>query len=342
MHEITDTDNLVLHERGAWHGLGTVVEDAPTPREALELAGLGWTVQQLDLVAGSEDEGLDEPLPVPSHVANVRSDTGGVLGVVGRGYEPIQNAELAAFSEALAEQGDEVKIESAGSIRSGKRVWFLLKGESLSIDGDGEHVPYICVSNGHDGTAAMRCTPTTVRVVCSNTLHMVIPDGRDSGRITKGFVVRHTGDVRGKVEAAKRALELYGRSRDATAELLGTLAAKDVSRSAIQDFWLDVYQRIQAPVPTNPSTPGEKAQRTAAERAMKSMAARFDLERDALGARPSALLALNAFTGWMQHDRPVTGKTLAARAENRVRNRLFGETVGRTGKALEAAVAAFG
>lgn len=39
-HEITSTDNVVLHRTSAWHGLGTVVADAPTPREALTLAGL--------------------------------------------------------------------------------------------------------------------------------------------------------------------------------------------------------------------------------------------------------------------------------------------------------------
>ena len=47
-HEITSTDGLVLHKEEAWHGLGTIVEDAPTPQEALQIAGLDWTVKQTE------------------------------------------------------------------------------------------------------------------------------------------------------------------------------------------------------------------------------------------------------------------------------------------------------
>jgi len=32
-----------------WHGLGTVVESAPSSKEALELAGLDWQVHQKDI-----------------------------------------------------------------------------------------------------------------------------------------------------------------------------------------------------------------------------------------------------------------------------------------------------
>ena len=28
-----------------WHGLGTIVEEAPTSKEAIELAGLNWKVE---------------------------------------------------------------------------------------------------------------------------------------------------------------------------------------------------------------------------------------------------------------------------------------------------------
>ena len=37
-HEITSTDDLVLTGRPGWHGLGNVVENAPSPNEALKLA----------------------------------------------------------------------------------------------------------------------------------------------------------------------------------------------------------------------------------------------------------------------------------------------------------------
>jgi hypothetical protein len=56
-------------------------------------AGLDWTVEQRPPVAVVEREHESLRLPVPRHVANVRSDTGAVLGVVGEGDEPLQNRQ---------------------------------------------------------------------------------------------------------------------------------------------------------------------------------------------------------------------------------------------------------
>ena len=337
MHEITKTDNVVLAGEPAWHGLGTVVESAPTPSEALGLAGLDWQVETWPMMAfGPEGDRVE----AEGHYATVRTDTGSVLGAVGRNYEPIQNRELAEFAEALAEQGDVVRCETAGSIRGGKRVWFLLRGASFSVRGDGETVPYILVANGHDGTCAMRCIPTSVRVVCSNTLHLVLPGKSGSLGRDAGFVVRHSGDVAGKVEAAKRALQLYGRSLESSREVMASLASRSVTRKQVQDFWLDVYQRVQSPVPADPRTAGEKMQRTLAERAMGKMAERFDAERGD-GCDASGWLAFNAVSGWLQHDRPVQAKGEGAR-EQRVLNQLFGTAAKDTRSVLAAAVGAFG
>lgn len=184
-HEITKTDNVVLVGKPAWHGLGIVVESSPTPEEALRIAGLDWSVASWPLLASNGGQ----QIAVPKTVANVRQDTKAILGIVSTGYKPVQNAELADFCELLASEDDTVKVESAGSIRGGERVWFLLRGESFSVRGEDELKPYILVSNGHDGKTAVRCTPTSVRVVCSNTLHLVIPRGDHEGMVqsTKGF-----------------------------------------------------------------------------------------------------------------------------------------------------------
>jgi len=50
-HEITETDNLVLAGKPAWHGLGVVTENAPTPMDAIRLAGLDWRAVVADLYA---------------------------------------------------------------------------------------------------------------------------------------------------------------------------------------------------------------------------------------------------------------------------------------------------
>lgn len=330
-HEITRTDRLLLHRQRAWHGLGTIVEQAPTPTEALTLAGLDWHVDQWPLVAVNEGGAR---MGVETHVANVRRDTGEQLGIVGQGYRPIQNAEMADFAESLAKEGDVVRLETAGSIRGGKKVWLLLKGESFSVRSDDEVRPYILISNGHDGTAALRCTPTTVRVVCSNTLHMVIPE-RERKSLARGgnaYVVQHSGDIRKKVDEARAALRLYEHALTETHGLANTLAAKDVSRQQIQDFWLDVYQRDWGAVPTNPTDASEQRRRERATAAMASMGRLFDERREVAGA--TAWNAANAYTEWLQHERKLQTKDPHKAAEQRLQENLFGTSVQRSQKAM--------
>lgn len=334
-HEIEAHDNVVLHREAAWHGLGIVVQDAPTPREALKIAGLDWDVEQWAI---SATNGENLRIAAPDHLMNVRSDIQKPLGVVSRWYRPIQNRDLADFCELLAEQGDTVKIESAGSIRNGSKVWFLLKGESFSVRGKDEVAPYILVSNGHDGNTALRCTATSVRVVCSNTLHMVIPqfeNGRVSRANPASFVANHIGDVKEKVAQAKAVLGLYGRSLDATREMIDAAAAKDVTREDVQRFFLECYTRDFGPIPSNAANKSEERKREKAMDAFNAVVERFDAERLVAGA--TAWNAMNAYTGWMQSDR-VLRKDVGKERERRIASKLLGEDGDRASQTLVAAL----
>lgn len=336
-HEILEHDNVVLHRVMAWHGLGTVVQDAPTPGEALKIANLNWTVEQWPLYATN---GEGRRLALEDHVVNVRTDVGQSLGVVTTNYRPIQNTELADFCELLAEQSDSVKVESAGSIRNGAKVWFLLKGESFSVRGRDDVCPYILVSNGHDGGTALRCTPTTVRVVCSNTLHMVIPQRDREGRLAKSpqqacFVANHLGDVKGKVEDAKAALGLYGRALDGTRLLIDAAAAKDVNQEFVQRFFLECYTRDFGPIVDAPKTKAEQKARDKSQDAYVKFANRFDRERDVAGA--TAWNACNAYTGWSQNDRSFW-KDADKESDRRVASKLFGQDAERAVQSLALAL----
>lgn len=349
-HEIQQHDDLVLHQQRAWHGLGIVVQDAPTPRKALKIAGLDWEVEQWNLFAANvsdaqsmQDSATAYPIDVESHVLNIRSDTHTQLGIVGADYTPIQNSDLADFCEELAEGNDVVKVESAGSIRNGRKVWFLLKGESFSVRDD-EVSPYICVSNGHDGTAALRCTPTTIRVVCSNTLHLVIPDRVDSGgRIRHlkqaGYVCRHTRHVKQRVEEAKAALQIYGKSLESTRQMIDSVAAKEIkSREDVQAFFLECYTTDFGPIPSEAKTKAEEKKRWKAMEASNRVFARFDHERDLVGANYWA--AFNAYSGWLQNENQPRIIDDTARREQKTHSLLFGTDAARTHHALEVALSA--
>ena len=265
--------------------------------EALKIAGLDWNVEQWPMSATNGETRLmvDDQL-------NVRMPGAIKLGIVGQHYKVVQNVELAQFCQDLAEQNDTVRVESAGSIREGRKVWFLLKGESFTVRSADNVVPYICVSNGHDGGTAIRATPTTVRVVCSNTLHMVIPDNERemSSRIKPtAFQISHVGDPRKRIEEAKMILGLYGRTLDTTRQFIDQLAARDVSNESVKRFWLEAYTRTIGPVADVPATATEKKARETALDAMNWVTGRFEQELEIAGA--TAWNAANAFTAWLQH-----------------------------------------
>lgn len=148
-----------------WHGLGTIVAEAPDSGEALILAGLDWKVVQKKIYTG------DRKL-IHGYRANVRDTDGQLLGVVSDRYRVVQNEDAFAFTDALLGEG--VRYETAGSLQSGRRVWMLAKlpNEYIIL---GEQVsPYLVFSNTHDGSGAIKVAMTPVRVVCSNTLNLAL------------------------------------------------------------------------------------------------------------------------------------------------------------------------
>ena len=329
-HGITSSDGLVLTAKAAWHGLGLVVEQAPTAREALKLARMDWEVQRMPVSSMM----IDGSMEVDDEYRQItRSDTGARFGIVGKGYRPVQNHELADFMDAMGSDGS-VKIETAGSIRGGSRVWFMARGESVWANDRDEIKTYLLVANGHDGTLAMTCQPTSTRVVCRNTLHLALGRGR-----MNAVRFKHEGDIASKLHEAKRALGIFDKTREAFADQVKSLVARDMDREALQRFWVDVYSQTVEPIPTNPTTAAERESARDAKATLFTWATNFDRDRQNVGGAPNAWTALNAITEWFDHQKPVRGKDVAARAENRIYANVWGSNAEAKGKALQAALA---
>jgi phage/plasmid-like protein (TIGR03299 family) len=348
-HEIGSTDRVVLKDESAWHGLGTVIKDDLSAFEAAQRFGFLWPVGQWRLQAiGPNGETLD----VDTHVANVRElDNDGnklqsLLGVVGSDYSVCQNRELAEFTDALAQTG-RVTIESCGTIRDGKRIWFLGRGDSFKIGGTDEVFPYVLVSNGHDGTQAIRVTPTTIRVVCSNTLHMVIPANEFGERPeTAAITIRHTGKIADKLEQARRAMEYYGDTLRRNVEMFEAMQAQRVSREQAVKLFADTYAAFwEVATPDDLRSPDKRIREIAENRAERmrkasdSFMQRWADEQSALGIGSTIWSAFNAMTGFVQHDKTARGKDDAARVERRIESNLFGVNATRTHEVLASALA---
>lgn len=187
-----NVETMMYVREKPWHGLGTRVEEAPTSKDALELAGLNWTIEGRPVF---DQRGI----MIPNYKANTRSTDGRVMGIVSGRYSVVQNQEAFDFTDALIGEG--VTYETAGSLRNGKQIWLLGKMPDAKILGEAFE-PYICFTNTHDGTGAVRACMTPVRVVCNNTLNMALRDAK------RAWSTPHRGNVQAKLEEARQTLQL--------------------------------------------------------------------------------------------------------------------------------------
>lgn len=204
-----------------WHGLGTIIHDAPDSREAIKLAGLDWKVVQSDVVCG-----MDGTI-IPGYKVNVRDTDNKVLGMVTDRYRIVQNEEAFAFTDALLGEG--VKYETAGSLASGKRVWMLAKLEGRMMT-DEKIDPYLVFTNSHDGSSAIRVAITPVRVVCQNTLNLALKQAE------RQWSCIHTGSIENKMEEAKMTLLNTEKYMQTLEEEFGELKMQKMDTDKVHEY----------------------------------------------------------------------------------------------------------
>ena len=201
-----------------WHGLGTRVEEALTSEEALKKAGLDWTVEGKPVFDGNGNV-------IKGYMANTRSSDGSVLGIVGSRYTVLQNVEGFTFTDSLVGEG--LVYDTAGSLRNGKQIWLLGKMPERYIVGD-KVEPYICFTNTHDGTSAIRVCMTPIRVVCNNTLNCALQTA------DRKWSTAHRGDVMGRLEQARQTLQLADQYLVALDETADKLANEKFSDAQVE------------------------------------------------------------------------------------------------------------
>ena len=191
-----NVETMMYVREKPWHGLGTKVDEAPNSAEALELAGLNWKVEQTPVYTA------DGTL-IPNYKANRRNTDKSVLGIVTDRYQIVQNDEAFEFTDSIVGETENgvVRYETAGSLNHGKKIWLLAKMPTQKVLDD-EVEPYMCFTNSHDGSGAIRICMTPIRVVCQNTLNMALSQAKRS------WSTKHVGDIEAKLEEAKMCLEL--------------------------------------------------------------------------------------------------------------------------------------
>lgn len=322
-HGITDSDTMFSVREVPWHTLGTVLDAPPTIAEALTAAGLDWqalleptyTAETFDadpVVTALVEAGADEDtitrivalLPdftigeALSTRAVRRSDRLEVIGEVGPGFRPVQNADAFDWFAPLLDDGT-VSLETAGSLFGGSRVWVMAKlggVDPIEVEPGDAVDPFLLLTHGHDGRLALRVGLTPVRVVCNNTLTAALGGG---GLIT----IRHTRNVDGMLGDARAAIVREITGFNAAAEGWRFLASKSCDDDDLESYVRGVFacasvERLLTGEATARDSDGSRV-----------LGKIRELWEDGRGARPGTWwAAYNAVTEYLTHERGQDGE----------------------------------
>jgi phage/plasmid-like protein (TIGR03299 family) len=197
----------------AWHGLGQIVEQYPTSAEAIRYAGLDYFVEKRPMFTYDTENNTGDPeseilipeIDVPNYFATIRTDTERVLGVVGKDYEVVQNANAFEFFDAIVGGGNGILYETAGALGNGERIFITAKLPGYIKVGRQDLIEqYLFLTTSHDGFGSITAAFTPVRIVCNNTLNAAMRNHSNAVKI------RHTASANDRLKQAHTLMGIAG------------------------------------------------------------------------------------------------------------------------------------
>ena len=244
----------------AWHGLGQVFDRPMFVEEALKASHADYRVELRPIIPIANDMAMFEGLNmdadtlesdiIPGFKATMRMDTHRVLGLVSDTYGVVQNEDAFKFIDTLCcgkdtDRKDCPTIESCGVLGNGERVFITCKFPEdiiISTKNDDRIERYIIFTTSHDGTGAVRCVVSDIRVVCNNTLRLAL--NNNSGRIA----FRHSANVMSRLDLmnnenakfAYQALNLEREYNDYFKAELERLRSLQITKKQVMDIVANV------------------------------------------------------------------------------------------------------
>ena len=255
-----------------------------------------------------------------------RSDTNAALSVVSQRYKVVQPQEVLEFYRDLSEVAG-FELETAGVLKAGRRFWALARtGKSACLKGNDVVHSYLLLATSCDGTLATMAIPTSVRVVCNNTLAIALQGaGSGSGAIK----VPHSTSF--DAQAVKRQLGIAVGQWDSFMYRMKTLAERKVKTHEAMNYFLKVIcQTDQQGEGGGSGVPG-----LANERALKKVQTLFEGHgrgAELQAAKDTAWGLLSAVTEFVDHEKQARSK------DNRLDSAWFGQGAVLKQRALEHAL----
>lgn len=302
-----------------WHQLGNQLPRKQPLEVWAEKAGMNWTICETPVRYMAEQAGpLGSIMTFEDQKVLYRSDTKAPLSVVGGRYQIVQPREVLEFYRDLTEVSG-FELETAGVLKAGRKFWALARtGKETALKGNDTVKGYILLATSCDGTLATTATPTTVRVVCNNTLSVALNGA------TSAVKVPHSTTF--NAQAVKKQLGIAVSGWDSFMYRMKTLAERKVKTHESMNYFLKVLCQADAHV--------DQAQLTN-ERALKKVQELYEGKgRGAeLGAsKGTAWGLLCAVTEFVDHERRARSQ------EYRLDSAWFGQGATIKQRALDAAL----
>lgn len=334
-HNIESQDAAAFNAETAWHGLGTVLPEGELDIDNVRVHAPGFIfpIESRPLIVGkdatimTEDGITDGAVPdrdadggyhiVPDQVAQVAGDTGEVLSVTGKNYERFENGELLQLASEISAFGKDTKLESVLTLRGRRTAVVLAHAGQFVLPGDDVNENYFLFSTTHDGTGSLAVAPTSIRVVCTNTLNIALSAGT-------GMRVRHTRNMQSAIKRGVDMMQYSAERHKQFEDAARAMAARPVSKAEADKFFLDVYTSLHGPPVVNPKTRGEKVAHTRAVDTIASYIANLDDPKQRMQGNTNVWSLLNAVTQHADHDSTVRRGKGSTSQQARQASNLFG------------------
>ena len=312
-------ENMAYVGKTPWHGLGNEL----APKQPIEVwaraAGMDWWIRETPVCYRTNGIDVDHAvLTFNDQKVLYRSDTGAALSVVGDRYRVVQPRDVLEFYRELTELYD-CQLETAGVLKGGRKLWALARtGQDAMLKNQDAVNQYLLLATSCDGTLATVAMPTTVRVVCNNTLSIALKGASNAVRVPHSTTFDPV--------AVKRQLSIATSQWAGFLYRIQSMATRKVKASEATSYFENVM---------NLATGDGTAAAPTQGRALKRMLELFDGQgrgAELSTAKATAWGLLNAVTEFVDHERR------AISPEHRLDSAWFGQGAAVKQRAFDQAV----
>lgn len=303
-----------------WHQLGNQLPAKQSIETWQRNAGMDFSILESPVRYLTEQVGsLGSIRTFEDQKVLYRSDTKAALSVVSGRYQVVQPKAVLEFYRDLTEISG-FELETAGVLKEGKKFWALAKtGKETALKGKDVVKGYILLATSCDGTLATTATPTSVRVVCRNTLTVALNGASSAIRVP------HSTNF--DPQAVKRQLGIAVSQWDSFMYRMKTLSERKVKSHESMNYFLKVLCQTDSHV--------DPAQGLMNERALKKVQALYEGQgrgSELDSASGTAWGLLNAVTEFVDHEKRARNE------ENRMDSAWFGQGASLKQRALDHAL----